>query len=137
MFYGKGYCCPPDTPTAEETQAVVDCYTRCILLHIEAPKSDEQNKIIGDFVKMCVELELEVFKDGYHKAFVYLAGPCLDCKECGKQTGESCRFPLKARPAMEACGIDVYQTARNNGLPIQTLKTPKETQNKYCLLLVE
>ena len=38
---------------------------------------------------------------------------------------------------MEACGIDVYRTARNNGCFIQPLKEKTETQNNYCLLLVD
>lgn len=38
---------------------------------------------------------------------------------------------------MESCGIDVYATARNNDFPIQTLRTLSETQNLYCLMLVD
>jgi hypothetical protein len=38
---------------------------------------------------------------------------------------------------MESCGIDVYQTARNNGFPIQPLRHKGETQNLYCLMLVD
>jgi predicted metal-binding protein len=51
--------------------------------------------------------------------------------------GIPCRFPAKTRPAMEACGIDVFQTARNNGFSITTLKEKSETQNLYCLMLVD
>jgi len=38
---------------------------------------------------------------------------------------------------MEACGIDVFQTARNNGFPIETLREEQETRNTYCLMLVD
>ncbi|MFZ3114223.1 MAG: hypothetical protein WA121_01320 [Syntrophales bacterium] len=38
---------------------------------------------------------------------------------------------------MEACGIDVYQTARANGFMINTLREITETQNWYCLRLVD
>jgi len=38
---------------------------------------------------------------------------------------------------MEACGIDVYQTVRNNGLFIQPLREKEETQNIYSLMLVD
>jgi predicted metal-binding protein len=78
-----------------------------------------------------------MFKDGYYKAFVYLAGPCHLCKECAKMTGEPCNFGNKARPSMEACGIDVYQTARNNGFYIEPLREKGETQNIYGLMLVD
>ena len=38
---------------------------------------------------------------------------------------------------MEACGIDVFQTARNNGFFIETLREKTETQNLYCIILVD
>ena len=38
---------------------------------------------------------------------------------------------------MEAVGIDVYQTVRNNGFFIKTLKEMTETQNLFALLLVD
>jgi hypothetical protein len=41
------------------------------------------------------------------------------------------------RPAMEACGIDVYQTARNNGFFIEPLRNKTDTHNDYCLMLVD
>jgi hypothetical protein len=38
---------------------------------------------------------------------------------------------------MEACGLDVFQTARNNNFSITTLKEKTETQNIYRLMLVD
>jgi hypothetical protein len=38
---------------------------------------------------------------------------------------------------MEACGMDVFQTARNNGFFIKTLSQKTETNNEYCLMLVD
>jgi len=137
--YGKGYCCPPDTPTPEQTRAIIDCYNRAILFHVEAPKTPGQSRreLLIEFYKMLINLEGEMFKDGYYKAFVFLAGPCDLCKQCTKLEGTPCNFGLKARPSMEACGIDVYQTARNNDFFIKPLREKTETQNVYCLMLVD
>ncbi|MBW1978843.1 MAG: DUF2284 domain-containing protein, partial [Deltaproteobacteria bacterium] len=44
---------------------------------------------------------------------------------------------LRARPSMEGCGIDVYQSARNNGFFVRPLREKEETQNNFCLLLVD
>jgi predicted metal-binding protein len=44
---------------------------------------------------------------------------------------------MNDRPSIESVGIDVYQTARNSGFPIAPLKEKKETQNLYCLMLVD
>jgi hypothetical protein len=38
---------------------------------------------------------------------------------------------------MEACGIDVFKTARDNGFPIAVVKTYGEERNIYGLILVE
>jgi predicted metal-binding protein len=116
---------------------VLESYQCAILFHIEAPKTPDRGKKFQDIFKFLVDLEGEMFKDGFYKSFVLLAGPCSLCKECGKVKGTVCNFPDKVRPSMESCGIDVYQTARNNGFLIQTLREKTETQNIYCLMLVD
>jgi len=135
--YKHRYSCPPHTPTPAETRSILDSYNRAILFRVEAPYSKERSKEIVAYLDMLVKLEGELFKDGYYKAFVMLAGPCIVCKECGKVEGVPCRFPEKTRPAMEACGIDVYQTARNNDFFITCLKEKSETQTIYCLMLAD
>jgi len=136
-MYGKGYCCPPDSPTPERTRAILGSYHRLILFHIEVPHVPEKEKPYRRYFEMLVDLEEEMFKDGYYKAFVLLAGPCRLCKSCGKPENVPCRFRNRSRPSMEACGIDVYQTARNNGFFIKPLREKTETHNEYCLMLVD
>ena len=135
--YGKRYTCPPNTPTPEQTKAMIDCYHRAILFHIEAPYGKERKEHYKKFYDTLLDLEGEMFKDGYYRAFVILAGPCMLCKECAKSTGSPCNFGFRARPSMEAVGIDVYQTARNNSFFIKPLRERTETQNSYCLMLVD
>ncbi|MFH1350604.1 MAG: DUF2284 domain-containing protein [Pseudomonadota bacterium] len=135
--YNRGYCCPPHTPTPVETRAILDSYRRAILFHIEVPHMSKKEHYYKGFYHMLVDLEGEIFKDGYYKAFVFLAGPCRLCHPCEKLEGKSCHFPYRARPSMESCGMDVYQTARNNGFFIKTLSVKEETNNGYCLMLVD
>jgi predicted metal-binding protein len=135
--YGRGHCCPPHTPTAPETRAILDCYQRAILFHIEIPLMEGKGKDYQKYLDTLVQLEGEMFKDQYYRAFLFLAGPCRQCKKCGAVEGKPCASPGKARPSMEGCGIDVYQTARNNGFSIQTLRERTDTNNKYCLMLVD
>jgi predicted metal-binding protein len=135
--YDRSYCCPPDTSTPENTRAILDTYQRAILFHKAAPSTPDRTKQFKKYYDMLVELEGEMFKDGYYRAFIYLAGPCMLCKECTKLQGDLCKFRHKARPSMEAVGIDVYQTARNNGFFIEPLRDREETQNTYCLMLVD
>ena len=135
--YEKSYCCPPESPPPEHTRAVLDSYNRSILFHLEAPKTEERRRQYREYLDMLVDLEGDLFKDGYYKALVFLCGPCRNCKECKKIKGDPCSFGDRARPSMEACGIDVYQSARNNGFFIKPLREKNETHNSYCLMLVD
>lgn len=135
--YGKGYCCPPHTPTPEQTRAVLDSYRRAILFHREVAGAEQKQKGNQEYLDALVELEGEMFKDQYYKAFLFLAGPCRQCEKCKAVKGKPCAHPWKARPSMEGCGIDVYQTARNNGFSIQTLSERTDTKNHYCLIVVD
>lgn len=137
--YGRGYCCPPETPTPEKTREILARYRRAILFHYTAVKREGENrkKHQSEFFEDLVELEGEMFKAGFYKAFVMLSGPCTRCSPCAKLKGEPCHFGMQARPSMEACGIDVYETARISGFPIQPLRHKSDTQNIYCLMLVD
>jgi len=135
--YDSGYCCPPYTPRHEETRNVLDSYERALLFHIETSLTPGRRKILKQYRHSLIDLEAEMFKDGCYKAFVFLAGPCDVCSECGKLAGNACNNRWRARPSMEACGIDVFQTARNNGFRIETLRKKTERRNTFCLMLVD
>jgi predicted metal-binding protein len=123
--YGDRRTCPPYSPTPDQTAAVIACYKRCLLAH-----GDEWTNI----QEIVSALEREIFLDGYHKAFGIGSGPCNACASCSKQ---ECRHPERARPSMEACGIDVFATARLNGFPIEVLRLTGCGGNYYGLVLIE
>ncbi len=135
--YGKSHCCPPHTPTPQQTRETLDSYSRAILFHLQWTKGVQSGREIKNYYETVSALENELFFDGFYQALCMLAGPCILCKKCVLPEGQACNFPAKARPSMEACGIDVYQTAANHHLPIHTLRTPEETRNIYCLMLVD
>ncbi|HSB04215.1 MAG TPA: DUF2284 domain-containing protein [Thermodesulfobacteriota bacterium] len=129
--YGGGLCCPPHTPFPEVTRKVIDSYEKAILLHQRL----DQGRKTKSFNEAIVRLEVEIFLDGYYKAWSMGSGPCRLCKECSL-TGP-CRHGYEARPSMEACGIDVFKTARDNGFPIEVVRSLEETRNVYGVILVE
>ncbi|MGB9804392.1 DUF2284 domain-containing protein, partial [Desulfofundulus sp.] len=57
------------------------------------------------------------------------------CEECN--TEGACRRPVEARPSLEACGIDVFQTARSNGLNLTPAREPDEPCPRVGLLLLD
>jgi predicted metal-binding protein len=133
--FGESLCCPPRTPTPDITRKVIDSYQKAILLHQRLPKRERRWVKLNNFSKSIVRLEIEMFLNGYYKAWSMGSGPCDLCKECN--LSGSCQHGLEARPSMEACGIDVFKTARDNGFPIEVLRTHDDKMNIFGLVLVE
>jgi predicted metal-binding protein len=129
--YGGRLCCPPHTPTPEVTRKVIDSYEKALLLHQRLDKGRKTK----NFNETIVRLEVEIFLDGYYKAWSMGSGPCRLCEECNLT--DPCRHGYEARPSMEACGIDVFKTARSNGFPIDVVRSVEETRNVYGVILVE
>lgn len=123
--YGKGYGCPPHTPKWQETRAILDSYRTGILFRVHD----------WNATSIARTLSRDLFLDGYYKSIAFGSGPCKLCPTCAFP--ESCRFPSKAIPSMEACGIDVFGTAQRFGLEIHTLRCADEERNHFGLILIE
>ncbi|MBI5032476.1 MAG: DUF2284 domain-containing protein [Chloroflexi bacterium] len=69
--------------------------------------------------KVIDKLERQAYKDGYHLATGFGGGSCKDylCQGLICQVLDSgrCRFPNRARPAMEAAGMDVVSMINKAG----------------------
>ncbi len=129
--YGISLCCPPRTPTPDEMRKILDSYTFGILLHRQIKKG---GKAVERLSETAMDIERVLFLDGYYKAWTLGAGPCGGCKTCNMK---ACLHPDRARPSMEACGIDVFATARGYRLPIDVVRERTDIRNFYALALVE
>jgi predicted metal-binding protein len=109
----------------------MDSYQKAILLHRRLLKGDKSKP----FNETIVNVEVKIFLDGYYKAWSMGSGPCRLCKGCDLTA--PCKHGFEARPSMEACGIDVFKTARDNGFPVEVVKTHEEERNIFGLILVE
>ena len=131
--YGQCLTCPPYSSTPETTRRMLDEYQSAILLHGANWKSVRE---------IARGLERTIFLAGFYKAFAFVCGPCWLCKTCAAASQKrgkiaACKNPDKARPAMEAAGIDVFATARAAGLPIEVVRNEECPQDYYALVLVE
>lgn len=124
--YGQSLTCPPYSPSPEITRKTLDAY-RCAAL-ISGPEEWQNLR------ELCAHLERALFLSGYYKAFAMPSGPCELCGTCPLQ--HPCRYPEKARPSMEACGIDVYATVRKFGFPIEVVRSRTCRANYYALILI-
>ncbi|GJQ60062.1 MAG: DUF2284 domain-containing protein [Candidatus Scalindua sp. AMX11] len=125
--FGKFKTCPPYAPSYKETQEILTCYKSALLIEGQPPGKD--------FKDMLLAIEHKANFAGFYKAFALGAGPCPLCAECNVEV--SCTAPKDARPSMEACGIDVFGTVRNNGFEIKFLEHKNEYVKYFGLLLLE
>ncbi len=131
-LYGESPNCPPYTPEPEEMRKVLSKFSYAIfirndVLPVEDFVDDEKwhrahIKHQGKRHRLVSEVEALAFNDGYYLAMGFAAGGCKTAL-CGGQICQfldsgRCRFPLKARPSMEAVGIDAYRLATQVGWDI-------------------
>ncbi len=124
--YGRRLTCPPYSPTPDQTRKLLKEFKWALMMRFEeeAPTVHE----------VTAKMEREAFLSGYHAAFGLGAGPCPFCDKCNLK---ECDHPDLARPAMEACGIDVFSTARRAGFKIEVMRSTSQKPSYYGLLLVE
>lgn len=140
--YARYFSCPPYSPTPEETKRRLQEYSFAMLVEFSRLKAKERQP---DVHEIMYELEREAFLSGYYKAFAYTAGPCRLCGICtaseienpNEYSKKKCINPSKARPSMEACGINVFQTARKANYKIDVVRNIDDCFNRFGLLLIE
>ena len=102
--YAKLLTCPPCTPDSEEMAEILNEYEKALLINANLGANVQE---------IVVSLENSFKKKGYFKAFALGAKPCDLCNPCTVST--FCQYPEKARPTLQACGIDVQSTIDKNG----------------------
>jgi predicted metal-binding protein len=143
--YGSCIHCPPYALEADKIREIVQEYSYAILIKIdiepsfltgieiaesvskEQVKQDQiLNELLNRFEKLYEivgKIESMAFHDGHHLAAGFAAGSCNAalCKfqECqALQKNKKCRYPFKARPSMEASGMDVFRISTKAGWDI-------------------
>ncbi|HSV42173.1 MAG TPA: DUF2284 domain-containing protein [Methanomassiliicoccales archaeon] len=138
--YGNCLMCPPYVLSPADFAAVLTKYSDALLIQWAfAPDKEVLDSLKGITIadidsneryesamkaafRMMAEqlndLEGEAMRMGFRFATAFGGGPCCLCDECVGGDGK-CRHPFKARPGMEAVGIDVIATCEKGGLPIR------------------
>lgn len=124
--------CPPYAPDLELVRRALARYRWAILIRCDiSPVEDfapggktkeEQRRVLAFHERsgrVVSALERQAYQDGYHLAMGFGGGSCKDylCKGqlCQFLDSGRCRFPHRARPAMEAVGIDVVRLINQVG----------------------
>ncbi|HET91789.1 MAG TPA: DUF2284 domain-containing protein [Chloroflexi bacterium] len=117
--------CPPYTPDLGLIRRALDRFSWAVLFKCDVEPIEpyvpgsgttkaERRRTLAfhqQSGEVVCALERQAYKDGYHLAMGFGGGSCKDylCKGmiCQFLDSGRCRFPHRARPAMEAMGIDV------------------------------
>lgn len=120
--YGKNHMCPPAIKGLDEWHKDIALFKKGIIVtkaYSLKNKYDMQSMFEGalDFHKTLAQVKEDVESFNPHDHFLFLgAGACTICKECTYKEDEPCRFPEKAFPSLEACGIDVMSLSKSAGV---------------------
>jgi predicted metal-binding protein len=146
--YGNSLCCAPFVPPPEETKKLIAQYQHGMLVGFKGT-TENMLKHHGKMNKTLYKLEKAAFFKGFVKVVAFAAGTCLLCKKCiiqedsmkGIPLGTArryCRHKNKARPSLEAVGIDVFTTVHNAGLELEVINEDNiEKMRHFGLLLLE
>ncbi len=120
--YGRNFTCPPLLPPVSEFREMLARFGGAVLVQVSADGPfDPPEKVFVHARKLhglMNRAEKTAFEAGFHFAAALIGGCCRLCDECAAVLpGEPCRHPFRARPSMEAMGIDVLATLEKAGLP--------------------
>ena len=120
--YGKNHMCPPAIKDIKEWKKEILSYKKGIVVtKVYQTKNNFDMKAMfegmADFQKTLVRLKKDLLDEFPEKRLLLLgAGSCSICKKCTHMEGKPCRFPEKAFPSVEACGIDVMSLSKTAGV---------------------
>jgi len=120
--YGKNHMCPPAIKDIKEWEKEILSYKNAIIVTkvYQTENSFDMKAMLEgmvDFQKTLIELRQDLIDKFPEKEHLVLgAGSCHICKECTYIDGEPCRFPEKAFPSVEACGVDVMSLSKTAGV---------------------
>jgi predicted metal-binding protein len=151
--YGKCLFCPPHTPSPEFMRQALSRYAHAVVFALDIIPVDHfsvrstQRHAAADWSRKCFEivghLETLAFGSGYYLAMGFTQGSCRRAlcgqDECLALGGGICPYPLKARPSMEAAGIDVYGLVTRVGwqiYPIYRSVNPAEVPRALSVGIV-
>lgn len=124
-YYGKRFTCPPCSPTSDEMSEILMDYQKAIVVQAE-----NSEKVLD----LILKLEIVLKKKGFYKAFGIGALPCNLCEVCTIDT--TCKYPEKARPTFQACGIDVPQIMNHLGWDNGKVITPCTSSHTMGMVLI-
>ena len=152
-YYDKCINCPPHTPLPDIMRSSLAKYEWAILFALDViPVTDFADRTKGrepstqwakKTLEITCEIEVLAFSHGYYFSTGFAQASCVKAL-CGQDRclvleGNKCPYPLKARPSMEAVGIDVFRLVTRAGwdiYPIYRSVDPEEVPRALSVGIV-
>jgi predicted metal-binding protein len=125
-FFNQTIKCNIRDTSYQERTEMIKAYRNILLVHSHDAR---------ELSKAVLEIERTAFLDGHY--FSFAIRHCNLCKSCAVDQGKSCPTPEKVRPCDQSFGIDVYKTAKSQGLSCNVLQNKGDVQNRYGFVLIE
>jgi predicted metal-binding protein len=128
--------CPPNAPDLDLMRRALSRFSWAVLIECNVepirdydPRTEKGKRQTLLYHQKSAEIvddiERQAYRDGYYLAMGFGGGSCKDylCRGlvCQFMDSGRCRFPHRARPAMEAVGIDVISLANSVGWEVYPL----------------
>lgn len=127
---------PPHTPRAEEVRAMLDEYRYGLITRREEPFGERDfREVWQEFGDAMLSLEKQCLGRGYPKSFTLAVGNCL--APLAEDELRPCDYPGKARPTLEALGIDLKETLEMVHWGGMVQRAEDEPMQLFALLLLE
>lgn len=147
--YGTNANCPPHVPDLSFSRRLLKRFSYGIIFSVKSEtqyylgksyKKGETPEAKRNLERIISEVEASAYYDGYYFSVAFGQGSCksLFCpnEPCSVLSGSGCKFPLRARPSMEAMGIDVFEICVKLGWEIYPCGRRLEAEDVPHVLLV-
>jgi predicted metal-binding protein len=120
--YGKNWVCPPAVAPLDELKKRFEPFDHfllvCGIYQVQDSFDwDGMMEGMGRFKRSLQALKKALEKDASPDELLVLgAGACSLCRTCTYMDGEPCRNPEDSIISMEACGIDVMELMKDQGM---------------------
>ena len=133
--YATCWTCPPGVGTLAELQRRITSYEKAAVFTCKYDLEDcfdFEGMTEGAIAtqKLLLQIVGQMKADGVEVSALGCEG-CILCEKC-TYPDAPCRYPDKAIPSVEACGINVVELARNIGL---NYNNGSDTVTYFCIIL--
>lgn len=133
--YGTCWTCPPGVGTLSELEEKICSFKYAAVFTCKYDLEDSfdfEGMLKGQ--KKTKEVLTSVLADIRADSLCVMALGCEGCGLCEKCTypDSPCRFPEKAVPSVEACGINVVELAKKTGI---NYSNGPDTVTYFCMVL--